>query len=109
MIELENNGVIKMFKLLHTIMRILGFVPMATNQRLLREIFLLEQENDKLIKDMAEVRDENGSLWDMLDEIKKSDIAEHSTNKMNLEGFLDELKEEMTSQMLKDFKPVGEA
>jgi len=45
----------------------------------------------------------------MLDEIKKSDIAEHTDNKMQLENFLDKLKEEMTSQMLKDFKPIGEA
>ena len=98
-----------MLKLLHIIMRRFGFIPIAARRRLLREVFLLEQENDKLIKEMAEVRDENGSLWDMLDEIKESDISKHSANKMNLEGFLEELKEEMTTQMLKDFKPVGDA
>ena len=98
-----------MFKFLHRIMRSLGYVPIKIKHRLLREVVLLEQENDRLIKEMAEVQDENGSLWDMLDEIKKSDIAEHTNNKMELENFLDKLKDEMTSQMLKDFKPVGEA
>lgn len=98
-----------MFKLLCIIMKILGFVPISRERKLLREVILLEQENDKLIKDMLEVQDENGSLWDMLDEIKKSDIAKYTGNKMNLEGFLEELKEVMTDEMIKDFKPVGEA
>ena len=98
-----------MFKLFHIIMRRLGFTPISKEKQLIREVILLEQENDKLIKEMLEVQDENASLWDMLDEIKKSDIAKHTGNKMDLESILDQLKEEMTTQMLKDFKPVGEA
>ena len=58
---------------------------------------------------MLSIQDENGSLWDMLDEIKKSDIAEHKNNQLALEGFLEELKDAMTDEMMKDFKPVGEA
>ena len=98
-----------MFKLVHKIMRLMGYIPVKTRTRLLREIFLLEQENENLIKEMSEVQDENGSLWDMLDEIKKSDIAKHAGNQLALEGFMDELKEAMTDEMMKDFKPVGEA
>ena len=98
-----------MVKLFHRIMRRLGFVPVSKERRLIREVILLEQENDKLIKEMLEVQDENASLWDMLDEIKKSDIAKHSTNKMNLDSFMEELKDAMTDEMMKDFKPVGEA
>ena len=98
-----------MFKLFHRIMRRLGFIPVSIEKRLIREVILLEQESDKLIKEMLEVQDENASLWDMLDEIKKSDIANHTTNKMELENFLDKLKEAMTDEMIKDFKPVGEA
>lgn len=98
-----------MVKLFHRIMRRLGFAPVSKEKRLIREVILLEQENDKLIKEMLEVQDENASLWDMLDEIKKSDIAKHSTNKMNLDSFMEELKDAMTDEMMKDFKPVGEA
>ena len=98
-----------MVKLFHRIMRRFGFVPVSKERRLIREVILLEQENDKLIKDMLEVQDENASLWDMLDEIKKSDIAEHASNQMNLESFMEELKDAMTDEMMKDFKPVGEA
>jgi hypothetical protein len=98
-----------MFNFFHKIMRLAGYVPLKVRSNLLREIFLLEQENNRLIKEITEAQDENASLWDMLDEIKKSDIAEHANNKMELETFLDKLKDEMTTQMLKDFKPVGEA
>jgi len=90
-------------------MRILGFIPRSKERRLTREIVLLEQENDKLIKEMLEVQDENGSLWDMLDEIKKSDIAKHQQGQLALDSFMEELKEAMTDEMMKDFKPVGEA
>ena len=98
-----------MFKLLHRIMRSLGYVPIKIKHRLLREVVLLEQENDRLIKEMAEVQDENGSLWDMLDEIKKSDVAEHMKAQANLQSVMDEIKDAMTNEMLKDFKPIGEA
>ena len=90
-------------------MRRAGFVSASKERQLIREVILLEQENDKLIKEMLEVQDENASLWDMLDEIKKSDIAEHTSNQMNLESFMEELKDAMTDEMMKDFKPVGEA
>ena len=98
-----------MFKLLHKIMRLAGYVPVREKNRLVREILLLEQENDKLIKDLDGLQDENGSLWDMLDEIKKSDVAEHMKTQANLQTVMDEIKDVMTNEMLKDFKPVGEA
>ncbi len=98
-----------MFKLFYRIMRSFGFVPRSKERRLVREIILLEQENDKLIKEMLEVQDENASLWDMLDEIKKSDISKHKQGKLSLESFMEEIQEAMTDEMMKDFKPVGEA
>ena len=98
-----------MFKLFHKIMRLMGYIPLKTRTRLLREIVLLEQENDRLIKEMSEVQDENGSLWDMLDEIKKSDVAEHMKAQANLQSVMDEIKDALTDEMMKDFKPVGEA
>ena len=41
-----------MFKLFHKIMRRLGFIPVSKEKQLIREIILLEQENDKLIKNI---------------------------------------------------------
>ena len=52
------------------------------------------------------MKDENASLWDMLDEIKKSDMSE---NQAALKSFVDDLQDVLTDEMLKDFKPVGEA
>ena len=65
-----------MFKFFYRIMKGLGFIPVAQERQLIREVVLLEQENDTLLKEMTRIQDENGSLWDMLDEIKKSDICE---------------------------------
>ena len=87
----------------------MGLTPLRRYNRLAREVFLLEQENDKLIKDLVGLQDENGSLWDMLDEIKKSDVAEHMKAQANLQSVMDEIKDAMTNEMLKDFKPIGEA
>ena len=98
-----------MFKLFHKTMRWLGFIPVSKERQLIREIILLERENDNLIKDILETQDENGSLWDMLDEIKKSDISKHKQGKLSLESFMEEIQEAMTDEMMKDFKPVGEA
>ena len=42
------------------------------------EILALVEENKKLILENKSLRDENESLWLMLDEIKKSDVEEHT-------------------------------
>ena len=42
------------------------------------EILELVEENKKLILENENLRDENESLWLMLDEIKKSDVEEHT-------------------------------
>ena len=88
---------------------LLGLSHGPKRNDLIREVILLEQENDKLIKEMLEVQDENGSLWDMLDEIKKSDIEKHLQGKLALDSFMEELNDALTNEMMKDFKPVGEA
>ena len=42
------------------------------------EILALIEENKKLILENESLRDENESLWMMLDEIKRSDVEEHT-------------------------------
>jgi len=73
---------------------------------LIKEIILLEQEIFKLENEAAELRDENISLWSMLDEMQKADMSQHQ-NAMKL--LMDELQESLADEMMKDFKPVGEA
>jgi hypothetical protein len=50
---------------------------------------------------LAELEEENLSLWAMLDEIQESDIA--------AKKLMDEQRDELLAQSLKDMKPVGEA
>jgi hypothetical protein len=50
---------------------------------------------------LAELEEENLSLWTMLDEIQESDIA--------AKKLMDEQRDELLVQSLKDMKPVGEA
>lgn len=43
-----------------------------------QEVLELTKENKKLVLENEGLRDENESLWHMLDEIKKADIEEHT-------------------------------
>jgi regulator of replication initiation timing len=58
-----------------------------------------------LIRNLTEenriLRDENESLWEMLDEIKKSDES--------LKEQLDEYDQDMIVELLSNQEPVGEA
>ena len=42
------------------------------------EILALVDENKKLILENETLRDENESLWFMIDEIKRADVEEHT-------------------------------
>ena len=88
------------------ILKFFGYVPRYREKLLIQEILLLEQQLDQADKENEELKDENASLWDMLDEIKKSDISEHA-NTMKL--LMEELQETLADEMMKDFKPIGEA
>jgi len=82
------------------------------NEKLNRQLSTVKMKNrdfDALNRVISEelkiLTDENQSLWDMLEEMKKSETfgAEH------MKGAMEDLQEVMAEQMLKDFKPVGEA
>jgi uncharacterized coiled-coil protein SlyX len=83
-------------------------------------------DNDKLIRDLRDIRlknkdlaalnhiiteelksidDENKSLWDMLEEMKASETFGTS----QVKSMMEDLNDIMTEEMLKDFKPIGEA
>jgi hypothetical protein len=93
-------------KLFDSIFRLFGYVPKFREDLLVQEILLLERQVSSLEDEGTRLLDENASLWDMLDEIKKSDIMQ---NKEAMKSFMDDLQETLTDEMMKDFKPVGEA
>tara|TARA_R110000765_G_scaffold257091_3_gene357403 strand:- start:63 stop:353 length:291 start_codon:yes stop_codon:yes gene_type:complete len=93
-------------KLFDSILGVFGYIPDYREKLLIQEILLLEKQLSAIEKESLDLKDENASLWFMLDEIKKSDISEHqSTMKLMME----ELQESLTDEMMKDFKPIGEA
>jgi regulator of replication initiation timing len=93
-------------KLFGLIFGLVGYIPRTRERLAIREISLLEQKISSLEEENLRILDENASLWDMLDEIKKSDIMQ---NKDAMKSFMEDLQENLTDEMLKDFKPVGEA
>tara|TARA_Y100000034_G_scaffold135530_1_gene207813 strand:+ start:3111 stop:3413 length:303 start_codon:yes stop_codon:yes gene_type:complete len=92
------------------ILRFMGYVPRHRERLLAQELILLEQEIYKLENEITELKDENVSLWGMLDEIHKSDISKNQNAiKLLMQELQETLTEGMMDEMLKDFKPVGEA
>ena len=51
------------------------------------------------------LNDENQSLWGMLDEMQGST----SFGKDQVQSMMKDLEEALTDEMMKDFKPIGEA
>jgi len=93
-------------KLFDSILRLFGYIPKYKEHLLLQEVLLLEQQVSAFAQENARLLDENTSLWDMMDEMKKSDIMQ---NQDAMKSFMDDLQDTLTDEMLKDFKPVGEA
>ena len=93
-------------KIFDSILGFMGYIPRYRERLLIQEVLRLEREISNLESENLQIKDENASLWDMLDEMKKSDMAE---NQGALKSFVDDLQDVLTDEMLKDFKQVGEA
>lgn len=65
----------------------------------------LIRESNNLKNEIAILVDENQSLWGMLDEIQ----ASNSFGTDQVKSMMKDIEEAMTDEMLKNFKPVGEA
>jgi predicted RNase H-like nuclease (RuvC/YqgF family) len=99
-----------LYKFFNFILYYMGYIPLYREKRLIQEIILLEQEVSKLEKEIYELKDENASLWSMLDETHKSDISKNKNAiKLLMEEIQETLTEGMMDDMMKDFKPIGEA
>ena len=64
-----------------------------------------EEQVALLNEEIKAVNDENGSLWDMIDELQGSS----KVSKNNATQILESIKDALADEMLKDFKAVGEA
>tara|TARA_R110002124_G_scaffold89937_1_gene229711 strand:+ start:1913 stop:2149 length:237 start_codon:yes stop_codon:yes gene_type:complete len=78
---------------------------MGERNLLAREIFSLEEELDRLSVENVRLADENKSVWDMLDELQESAKITPAT----VESFVEDIKETVLDDMLKNFKAAGEA
>lgn len=90
---------------LYYILRLFGLAPISESRRLVSEIIRLEARNDELGVLALALEDENKSLWLMLDENKQSSKLDRQT----VDDFIEEVRETLMEEMLKDFDPVGEA
>jgi TATA-binding protein-associated factor Taf7 len=84
-----------------------------------QEVEKLKKENDFLTKDREALvecikelkeqnellRDENESLWDMLDEFNESAKLPGQSAK----ALMEEISDEILDEMMRNFKPAGEA
>ena len=77
--------------------------------RELRQIKLLNRDlaalNQVITQELKTLDDENKSLWDMLEEMKGGETF----GEPQMKSMMEELNEMFTDEMLKDFKPIGEA
>ena len=82
-----------------------GLSPARESEALVGVSLKLERELEELLKQVRELEEENKSLWNMLDELQGSNTIDPKT----VTDFIEELKDTVMDQMLKDFKPAGEA
>ena len=68
-------------------------------------VFKLERELDEAIKEIERLTDENKSVWDLIDELQESSKITPAT----VDSFVEDVKESVLDEMLKNFKPAGEA
>ena len=106
-------------KLLDTILAKVGYVHRENLTLSQIEVKGLEKEKAKLISKCEELiktistlrneililNDENQSLWGMLDELQ----ASNNFGQDQVQSIMKDLEEVLTDEMLKDFKPIGEA
>ena len=106
-------------RLLHTLMARAGYIRIERLTMASIEIkglekakYKLTSHNEKLVQDIHDLKneialltDENQSLWGMLDEMQGS----NNFGKEHAQSIMKDLEEVLTDEMMKDFKPFGEA
>ncbi len=107
-------------KIINRLMRRIGYVrtehvtlaklEIAGLEKELRKVVIqceeLIRESHNLKNEIAILVDENQSLWGMLDELQASN---NFGTEDQVKSMMKDIEEVMTDEMLKNFKPVGEA
>ena len=70
-----------------------------------RSVQAREREADALVKEIERLTDENKSVWDLIDELQESSKITPAT----VDSFVEDVRESVLNDMLKNFKPAGEA
>ena len=106
-------------KIIGKILRSIGYISLINynaaihdNMKMQKEISKLskkcqdfERINKQIADELKHMIEENNSLWDMLDEMKASETF----GTQQYSSAVEDLKEMLTEEMLKDFKPIGDA
>ena len=94
-----------LFKMIDAIFRLVGYTHVSEANLLKFQKKGLEEQVALLNEEIKAVNDENGSLWDMIDELQGSS----KVGKDNASQLLESIRDALADEMLKDFKAVGEA
>ncbi len=87
------------------ILRLVGLTTLRERNALMREVFRMERLLDEVVTENARLVDENKSVWDMIEELQESSKITPAT----VESFVEDIKETVLDDMLKNFKAAGEA
>jgi predicted nucleic acid-binding Zn-ribbon protein len=94
-----------LYRLWVKVLSFFRLVPAREKEELLREVFKLERDADALVKEIERLTDENKSVWDLIDELQESSKITPAT----VDSFVEDVRESVLDDMLKNFKPAGEA
>lgn len=94
-----------LYRLWVKVLSFFRLVPAREKEELLLEVFKLERDADALVKEIERLTDENKSVWDLIDELQESSKITPAT----VDSFVEDVKESVLNDMLKNFKPAGEA
>ena len=94
-----------LYRVFMAFLRLIGLTTLSERNALMKEIFKMERLLDETIAENARLEDENKSVWDMLDELQESAKITPAT----VESFVEDIKETVLDDMLKNFKAAGEA
>ncbi len=87
------------------ILRLVGLTTLRERNALMREVFRMERLLVEVVTENARLVDENKSVWDMIEELQESSKITPAT----VESFVEDIKETVLDDMLKNFKAAGEA
>tara|TARA_R100001509_G_C4868897_1_gene216011 strand:- start:1087 stop:1374 length:288 start_codon:yes stop_codon:yes gene_type:complete len=94
-----------LYRLWVKVLSFFRLAPAREKEELLLEVFKLEREADALVKEIERLTDENKSVWDLIDELQESSKITPAT----VDSFVEDVRESVLNDMLKNFKPAGEA